>query len=197
MEFLIFVVVIFGIEAILRRTWNPAYFRYGILVFKKKYATPTPEFRFPSVKELDRAFDEGAAAPSLVFHEFTESMVGIKDTPERFMGRYPAILHATLQHGNEGLTLRCFFSLTLTVLLIGGSVLLLPDYFLSIGTYGNILIHLAFLTAIGGLIVSALVVMSVYAVARFKKAVLYCLKAQERGPHNPALHWIADKAGSQ
>ena len=184
MTIFLVIVITFVIEVILWITWNPLYFRHGILVFRRTYRVTLPEFHFPSADELDSNFDEDTKAPSLVFAKIGDGMIGTRETLKGHWGNslYTPIIRASIQHDRYTgeLTLRCFLSLTVSVALIGYGLFALPGFLKDIDTYGSILVHMAFLAFIGFLIVSALTVVSVYSISRFKRVLVYLLEHREK-----------------
>ena len=176
MKLVLVIIVAIITEVILSKRWNSLYFKYGILVFKKNYTITESDFHFPPACELNEAFDGGPTAPSLIFSEMGNGLMAIKDTPQRFIGRYPPILHASMEYVGTELTLRCFLSITLSVAVVGASVFVLPDYIRSVSLYGSMLVHLTFLAGFICLIGSAVVAGSAYSISRFKRAVLFCLE---------------------
>ncbi len=125
------IIAVLIIEIILASTWNPQYFRKGILVYKKIYNTGGTEITMPEPDILNEKF-ASSWKPSFVFTKLSNNELAYREKLFQLKpAGYTPILHAYLRYdqSTRKITLKCFANLTPSAFIVFLSYLILTELF--------------------------------------------------------------------
>ena len=127
---LIIIISVLIIEIILASTWNPLYFRKGLLVYQKAYNVGAKEITIPDPELLNEKYSS-SWKPSFVFKKISANELAYREKIFQLtFASYPPIVHANLCYDpiTRKFKLKCFANLTIIALLVCFVYLALSDF---------------------------------------------------------------------
>ena len=158
------------IEIILASTWNPIYFRKGLLVYQKTYNVGAKEISIPEPTLLNEKYSS-SWKPSFVFKKISANELAYREKIFQIsFASYTPILHANLCYEpiTRELKLKCFANLTIIAFLACLFYLLLSDSQIINFSRATIVADLGIFLTLFGFIAALVGGIAAYQIQQFK-----------------------------